>query len=228
MGNIGFRVYMSFERLPRTVVDGFKEIATPNIGDSMGRFYAMHPRVKNIGRPGSKLVGSALTVKAAPGDNLMVHKAIDIAQEGDVIVVATGGDLSHSMLGEIMCRLAALRGIRGFVLDGAVRDVAAIRELGFPVFAAGSTPGGPYKNGPGEINVPVSCGGVVVNPGDVVVGDDDGVMIIPRQEAEEVLAKAQALAEKERQILADLERGLSGDRSWVDKLLVERGCEIIE
>lgn len=227
MNNIGFRVFMSIQRLPREVIDSFKEVSTPNLADCMNRFYAMNPSVRNYGKPGIKLVGSALTVKAAPGDNIMIHKAIDIAEEGDVIVIATGGDICHSMLGEIMCRLAARKGVRGFVLDGAIRDVYAIREMGFPVFAAGSTPGGPYKNGPGEINVPVCCGGVVVNPGDVIVGDDDGIVVVPRGEAKEVLKQATALAAKERQMIEDIARDCV-DRSWVDKLLKERGCAIVE
>lgn len=110
MNNIGFRVFMSIQRLPREVIDSFKELSTPNLADCMNRFYAMNPSVRNYGKPGIKLVGSALTVKAAPGDNIMIHKAIDIAEEGDVIVIATGGDIRHSMLGEIMCRLAARKG----------------------------------------------------------------------------------------------------------------------
>jgi RraA family protein len=173
---------------------------------------------------GDQLVGNALTVKVPPGDNLMVHKAIDIAQPRDVIVVDAGGDLSHAIIGEMMATHAQRRGVAGLVIHGAVRDSAAIRQHGFPVYAGGVTHRGPYKNGPGEINCTVAIGGMVIQPGDVIVGDDDGIVAVPLAQAELLLSLAAQHCAKEDKTLAEIKAG-TVDRSWVDALLASRGCE---
>ena len=173
---------------------------------------------------GDAMLGIALTVRVAPGDNLMVHKAIDIAQPGDVIVVDAGGDLSQAIIGEIMSTLAAKRGVAGMVINGAIRDSGALAVSRFPVYARGVTHRGPYKNGPGEINVPVSIGGMVVCPGDIMVGDEDGVVAVPVDIAPTVLKAAKAKAKEEDAVLKGIRKG-KVDRSWVDKTLKERGCD---
>lgn len=170
------------------------------------------------------LIGSAFTVKTRTDDNLMLHKAIDMAVPGDIIVVDAQGDTTHAITGELMVMWAQKRGIAGMVIDGAIRDAGAIRKLTIPVYAAGVTPAGPYKDGPGEINVPVSCGGVTVKPGDILVGDEDGIVVIDPHYAPEILEKARKTMEKEAGVMADIKNG-TWDRSWVDRELRARGCE---
>jgi RraA family protein len=134
------------------------------------------------------MAGTAVTVRTRGGDNLAIHRAFDFCRPGDVLVIDGGGDLSQALMGEIMSSFAESLGVQGLVIDGAIRDVGALRQGDFPVYARGVTHRGPYKNGPGEINVPVSVGGMVVHPGDIIVGDEDGVLAIPVAEVEAVIA----------------------------------------
>ncbi|MDI3500327.1 MAG: hypothetical protein PWP22_98 [Thermoanaerobacter sp.] len=228
MSNIGFRVIMNIKRPPRELVEKFREFSTPNIADNMNRFFCVASEIKMINeKKDLKMVGAALTVKTRIADNLMVHKALEIAKPGDVIVVDASGDMNNAILGEIMVRLAMKRKLAGYLIDGCIRDSGAIRELDFPVFARGANPKGPYKDGPGEINVPVTCGGVVIRPGDILVGDADGVVVIPPEEAENILENTKKIVEKEKLMFEQIEKGTL-DRSWIDKTLRERGCEIID
>ncbi|RMF86125.1 MAG: RraA family protein [Nitrospinota bacterium] len=228
MSNIGYRVFLQVPRPDKALVAEYSKYCTGNITDNMSRFGAMHAAIKPIHRPGLKLVGVAVTVKARIGDNLLTHKALDVAQPGDVIVVDAQGDTTVAIIGEIMCQYARARGLAGFVIDGAVRDSLAIREMDFPVFARGVTPLGPFKNGPGEINVPISCGGLTVRPGDIIVGDDDGVVVIPQKEAKEILEKTRLQAEREAKTIAAYQAGDLSGRQWVDEALQKGGCEIID
>lgn len=224
MSNVGFRIYTHVERPSKDVVNAFKNLPTSNIADNMGRFGGASAEIKPLNP--SILCGTAITVRSATADNLLFHKALDIAQPGDVIVVDVQGDTVNAVTGEQMVRYAMKRGINGFLIDGAVRDVGVIKTLDFPVYAKGSTPKGPYKNGPGEINVPVCCGGVVVHPGDIVVGDEDGVVIISPKDALKVLEDTLATHSNEQKKLLDIENGTT-NRSWIDQLLKEKGCEFI-
>jgi len=149
----------------------------------------------------SSVVGIAFTVKVPDGDNVFLHRALDLAEPGDVIVVDGNGCLTRSLMGEIMFTYAQNKGIAGFVLDGAIRDVDALEALDIPVYAVGVTPQGPYKNGPGEINVPVACGGQVVMPGDILVGDGDGVCVIRAEDAEKIVKLARGKFGEELRIL---------------------------
>ena len=171
------------------------------------------------------MVGPALTVKTRPGDNLLVHKALNVAEPGDVIVVDAGGDLTNAIIGEIMASYAASRGIAGIVINGAIRDCEMLRAGRFPVFAAGVTHRGPHKSGPGEINVPVAIGGLVIEPGDLVLGDGDGVHAVPYDRVSDVHAIA---LQRHAEEAAEMERIAKGtcDRSWVDRALIELGCEL--
>jgi regulator of RNase E activity RraA len=225
MANVGFRIYTKITRPPKELVEAFRGLATPNIADNMSRFFCVDADI----RPMSKghLLGTAFTVRARPGDNLMFHKALDLAQPGDVIVVAGQGEMSNSLCGEIMVRYAIKKNLAGFLIDGAIRDSGPISELDFPVYARGAQPKGPYKDGPGEINVPVACGGVVIQSGDILVGDQDGVVVIRPEDAEDILAKTKAIQAKEAGIFTAIENG-TWDRTWVNKTLQEKGCEIIE
>jgi len=167
-------------------------LPTANIGDAMDRLGALDSRIQ-AAWPGAKLAGPAFTVWTRAGDNAAIHAALRLAEPGDVIVVNGQGDESRALLGELIGGSAAAAGIAGFVLDGAVRDAADLAELGMPVFARASTPAGPYKNGPGRLGVPIAVGGVAINLGDIVVGDSDGVVVVPRADAEAVATAAEAV-----------------------------------
>lgn len=225
MANVGFRIFTKITRPPKDLIEAFRGLATPNIADNMSRFFCVDADI----RPMSKghILGTAFTVRARPGDNLLFHKALDLAQPGDVIVVDGQGEMSNSLCGEIMVRYAIKKNLAGFLIDGAIRDLGPISEMDFPVYARGAQPKGPYKDGPGEINVPVAIGGVVINPGDILVGDQDGVVVICPEDAAEILAKTKATQAKEAGIFQAIENG-AWDRAWVDKTLQEKGCEIIE
>ncbi len=219
---IGFRILNRTEVAPKALVEAFAKLPVANVSDSMSRMTAAGARIRPMHGSGG-MAGVALTVKARPGDNLMLHKALDMAQPGDVIVVDAGGDTTNALFGEMMLAYAIKRGVAGLVFNGAIRDADAIRDINHPVFAAGVTHRGPYKDGPGEINVPVSIDGMVVHPGDIVIGDGDGVLCIGIAEAEEVLGKAQAKLDAETRQLQAIAEG-TNDRSWVDAALKKLGC----
>jgi regulator of RNase E activity RraA len=181
-------------------------MAAANLADAMGRFRWMDPGMR--ARSGLPVCGVAVTVCARPGDNLMVHKAMQVAEPGDILVVNTGGNITSAVFGELMATAAVAKGLGGIIVDGAIRDVEAITTLAFPAFSRSVCPGGCDKDGWGEINVPVSCGGAVVMPGDLVVGDNDGVAIVPRDEAEDVLALVTQLMDVEKKRLAEIANGL--------------------
>ncbi len=221
---LGFRIVSDVPRAPDALMDRFAQVPAAHLSDAMNRLFAGGSRLRPMHR-GAKLIGNALTVRTRPGDNLMVHKAIDIASRRDVIVVDAGGELAQAIIGEIMTTLAMTRGVAGFVIDGAVRDSGAIAAEDFPVYAAGVTHRGPYKDGPGEINVPVSIGGMVVQPGDIVIGDDDGVVFISPAEAKEIAAASRKKLDAETQTLADIANG-KYDGAWIDETLRAKGVKI--
>ena len=200
------------------------KMVTPHLSDSMERLYAAGPQLRPMHREG-KLAGPAFTVKTAPGDNLLVHKALDVAKPGDVIVVDAGGYAEQAIIGELMATRAKQRGIAGLVIWGAIRDSAELGAGTYPVYACGVTHRGPYKDGPGEINVPISIGGMAIQPGDIIVGDADGVVAVPQSAAERVLASAQAILAKETAAMKQMQDG-SVDRSWVDQALKAKGYKV--
>jgi regulator of RNase E activity RraA len=226
---VGKRIYLKRDLPDPELVKQFETIPAANIADVMGRSCAMNPRIHLMSQPKSQItVGVALTVKARSGDNLALHKALNIAQEGDFIVVSNEGDNTRSLMGMIMMSyLYQYKKIAGIVLDGPIRDIDEIQNLDFPVYATGTTPGGPYKEGPGEVNVPISCGEISVNPGDIIVADPDGVIVIPPKDAEIILKDARKFqaADMAKQIAAG---NGTADRSWVDKTMTEKGFEIID
>lgn len=225
MTNVGFRIHSKINRPPQELVAGFAGIPVANIADNMNRLACVAASIRPMNQ--APLLGTAFTVKTRPGDNLLLHKALDMAEPGDVIVVAAQGDTVNSVIGELMLSWAKRRGIAGLIVDGAIRDAAAVREMTIPVYAAGITPNGPYKDGPGEINVPVACGGIMIKPGDILVGDADSVVVIDPQDAPQLLEKAKATVIKEAGFIEEIKNG-TWDRSWVDKLLAEKGCEYID
>jgi regulator of RNase E activity RraA len=190
-GAPGFRIFSDLPRTPPELVEAFRGKSASDVSDAMGRFYAMDPGI--VSRTGLPLCGVAVTVNARPGDNLMVHKAMELARTGDVLVVCTNGCTTSAIFGDIMANTAVAVGLGGLVVDGAVRDVEGLKALGLPTYSRAVTPGACDTDGPGEVNVPVSCGGVVVAPGDVVVGDADGVVVVPREDAAVVLERLAAV-----------------------------------
>jgi regulator of RNase E activity RraA len=202
---LGFRILPSPPRLSDDLVARFRGLSSANLADAMGRFNFMDPAMRN--RSGFTLCGRAVTVLCRPADNLMVHKALQLAEPGEIVVVTTCGNTTSAVFGEMMCHTAAAKKLGGIVVDGAIRDVDGIRQLGFAAFSRTVCPGGCDKDGPGEINVPIACGNTVVMPGDIIVGDDDGVAVVPRDHAEEVLSLVDALMIRERERIAEIKAG---------------------
>jgi regulator of RNase E activity RraA len=217
---LGFRIVPPPPRLDAALVARFRGVASPNLADAMGRFNFMDPGISS--RTGLTLCGLAVTVNARPADNLMVHKALQVASPGDVIVVNTCGNTTSAVFGELMCNTAVAAKLGGIVVDGAIRDVDGLTALAFPAFSRSVSAGGCDKDGPGEINVPVSCGGVVVSPGDIVVGDRDGVVVVPRADAEQVLSLVQALVDRETKRVAEIKSGVLF-RTEIDESLRKKG-----
>jgi regulator of RNase E activity RraA len=220
MSNLGFAINTHKHTVSNATLKKFAKLAVANISDVMSRTNGtvdLRPFHK-----GGRILGRAFTVKTAPGDNLMVHKAIDMAAPGDVIVVDAGGAQRNAIIGEIMSTLAASKKIAGFVIDGPIRDVDSLGKSSFPVFARSISHRGPYKEGPGEINVTVSVDGMVVHPGDIIVGDYDGVFAIRPEIADELAALVMAVEKKEKDILKQIAKGTL-DRKWVDQSLRAKG-----
>lgn len=227
MEQVGCRIRRNFERPAAELVEAFRDIPVANIDDCMNRLAAVDSKLKPMNQ--ARLLGTAFTVKAPAGDNLMFHKALDMAQPGDVLVISTFGSQSRSLCGEIMTRYAMAKGLAGFVVDGCIRDSVEISEItDFPVYAKGVTPNGPYKNGPGEINFPVACGNQVICPGDILVGDGDGLLVIKPEEAAELAIRAKKVSASETEQFASIAAGTGLDREWIDKTLESIGAQYVD
>lgn len=223
---IGFRIYERSERVAPEWVEKFKTIPVANVSDCMSRMTAGGASLRPM-HAGGVLAGAALTVKTRPGDNLMVHKALAMAQPGDVIVVDAGGDLTNAIIGGLMAATAQRKGVAGIIIHGAIRDSGEIAESNFPVYAAGVTHRGPYKDGPGEINVPVSFGGMVIQPGDLILADKDGCLSIPKEDVEQIYEAAVAKNQAEARTMEAIVNGTL-NTSWIDKTLAELNCEFVK
>ena len=226
MPTVGFRVFKRIHRPDSSLVQAFRDLPVANIADEMGRMFCLDGQIRPMNS--APLLGTAFTVRARPGCNLMLHHALDLAQPGDVIVVEDQGDQTNALTGENMMMWAERRGLAGVIIDGPIRDIGSISEMAFPVYARGINPRGPHKSGPGEINVPISCGGVVVNPGDIIVGDRDGVVVISPRDAQAVLAKARLKLEKEIITRRQIEAGTWDRSGYSESVLLGMGCEIID
>ena len=220
----GFRIRMAIERPPPSLVNMFRNFETPDISDILNRMYTMSPEIRNVVNA-MPLVGPALTVKVFPGDNLMVHKALDAAKPGDVIVVDTSGSQRNAVLGDLVTNKAKHRGIAGFIVDGLVRDLPGLIEAGLPVYARGVTPFGPLHRGPGELNYAICCGGIVVNPGDIVVADASGIAVVRREVAEDTVMRLRAHGARMEKYVADVKAG-NFSNEWVDRQLAADQCLI--
>jgi len=204
-GQPGFRIFTDLPRTPTQVVEAFRGKASSDVADAMGRFYAMDPGI--VSRTGLPLCGVAVTVNARPGDNLMVHKAMELARPGDVLVVCTNGCTTSAIFGDVMGATAVAAGLGGLVVDGAIRDVEGLKALGLPAYSRAVTPGACDTDGPGEINVPVACGNTVVVPGDVVLGDEEGVVVVPREDAAVALERLGAVEAGVKKRIAAIQAG---------------------
>jgi RraA family protein len=199
------------------VLAALREIPVAALSDNMHRnigTVGLHPYHRPVRQT---MAGTAVTARSRGGDNLTYLRALEFCRPGDVLVIDAGGDLNNAVVGGILSFYAASVGVVGVVVDGAVRDVAELREREFPVYARGATHRGPYKDGPGEINVPISVGGMVVNPGDIVVGDQDGLLAIPQEGVQQLIEKARAHLETEAQTIRAMKEG-RWDRSFIDAL----------
>ena len=221
----GHRIRTKISRSAASVVDAYRQFETPDISDTLNRLYTMTSVIHNQINDMS-IAGPACTVKIFPGDNLMVHKALDIAQPGDIIVVDAGSSTMNAIIGDMIAAKAKHRKIEGFVIDGLVRDLPAMQEVGLPVLARGVTPIGPLHRGPGEINFPVSCGGIVVVPGDLIVGDRSGVVVVPQVYAEDALERLRARRDALMQYVQNVRKGVFSN-AWVDKILEDTGCTYV-
>jgi 4-hydroxy-4-methyl-2-oxoglutarate aldolase len=204
--HLRYRIVLNPARPPAALVEALQGWPTGNICDALGRVGAMDYRIKPLS-PEWHFVGPAVTVRARPVDNLIIYKALEIARPGDVLVIAADGVTTSSVIGDLVCAMARARGLAAVVTDGVVRDASGIRQVGLPVFARGVNPNSPWKDGPGDINLPVSCGGVAVHPGDAVAGDEDGVVVVPQADLPAVVATLPAIRAKEAHIAEDIEAG---------------------
>jgi regulator of RNase E activity RraA len=204
---VGFRVITEIARPPVELVERLLECRSCDISDVMNRSGTM-VGIHAVYRPVVRVAGPAVTVSIPAGGINMVKMGIQQARAGDVVVVSAQGDTTYAMLGGNMSLGMQARGIKGFIIDGAVRDVSELRELEFPTFARGVVAAAADLGGPrGEVNVPIACGGVVVNPGDIIVADEDGIVVVPPLAAEEVLTEVLALNAKHEKAREVLRRG---------------------
>ena len=222
----GFRIRVDFPRLDAFLMEELSAFPTPDISDLLNRMYALAPAIHCLTGCDQRLWGPACTVRVFPGDNLMVHKALDIARPGDVVVIDAGASPMNAVLGDLVCTKAKHRGIAGFIVDGLIRDLPGVKEVGLPVYARGTTPIGPLHRGPGEINFPISCGGTIVNPGDVIVADTAGIVAVPLEEVASILHRLREHAARQADYLATVQRG-NFSNAWVDRILEHGECPII-
>ena len=220
----GFQICALARRVDSQIVEAFRALPVANVSDCMSRMTAGGAGLRPYHAKGV-LAGPAFTVKTRPGDNLMIHKALHMAKPGDVIVVDAGGDVTNALIGELMVATAVKNGIAGFVMNGAIRDVDAIGAGTFPVYAAGVTHRGPYKDGPGSINVPISLNGMVINPGDLILGDADGLLCVPIDEAQALLEATRRKQDAEKVTIREIEEGTL-DTKWIDATLTRLGVEV--
>ncbi|MCQ9180615.1 RraA family protein [Streptomyces sp. IBSBF 2953] len=207
---------------PRTAAAAFAEIPVTTLADVVGRAQVMDIGMRPLWSPVPRVAGAAFTVRCPPGDNLMLHAAIHRAEPGAIIVVESG-DLDYALAGGNVCAVAQRRGVTAFVADGLIRDLAEVRDLGFPVFARGVIPVPGSKKAVEPLNEPVRCGGVTVNAGDVVVADEEGVVVVPAARAQDALAAARTkLAAEAAETLDDWEKA---HRTRIDEILTAQGFQ---
>ena len=223
---IALRIRRTIERPPAALVRRFARAQTSFIADAQQGWNCMHHGIKGL-HPKQRFVGVAITASGGPRDNLAAMAMLDVAKKGDVLVIATGDDESGAVVGDHWAFLAKKLGVTGVVTDGLVRDAAGIEKVGPPTFCRGISPNAGYRNGPGEVNAPVSVGGVCVSPGDIVVGDRDGVVVVPLARAEAVAAALAEVAKKEA-ATEKLNRSGKVRQMWNPEKFAGRGVEYLD
>lgn len=221
-------IYTKIKRVDKKLINEFRTLSTAIVSDAMNRLNSMNAEIKPIFKD-VNVAGSAVTVQCMASDNIMVHKAIYVAEPGDILVVDARGHKDTSVWGYIMTKACKTRGIVAVVIDGSIRDLKENREERFPLFCRGSVPAGSQKNWGGNINVPIQCGSVQVNPGDIIVGDDDGCVVVPQYMAEQVLQKAKERVRMEEAWLNEIRKGTTTlELLGLDKKLEQLQVEIRE
>jgi 4-hydroxy-4-methyl-2-oxoglutarate aldolase len=220
------RVFRNVSRPTAELIAPFKNVPTGNVCDAMDRFGALDYQIKPLD-PTSHLCGTAITIRTRPCDNLAIYQALELAQPGDVLVIQTYDYTAGSVIGDLVVNNAKRRGLAGIVTDGLVRDASGIRAIGLPVFARGLSPASPFKDGGAEINGAISCGGVAVHPGDLIVGDEDGVVVVPQVDLQAVAERLQGVFAKESKMLAAIESGQLTNPAMLDRL-AEVGVEFVD
>ncbi|NEX63743.1 RraA family protein [Noviherbaspirillum galbum] len=215
-------VVRDIERVDADTVKDASRFAASILADVAGRRGTLCSRIAPLS-PGMRIAGPAITVEVRPGDNLMIHAAMAIAKPGDVLVIDGKGDETCALMGEIMVSQCKAIGLAGIVIHGSVRDTEAIREIGFPVYAVGANPNGPTKLIPGRVNWPISVGGTAVNPGDLIVGDADGVVVVEKEKAASLLGAAAQKVVDETKRIAGIRSGEQLRPTWLDGALRKAG-----
>jgi 4-hydroxy-4-methyl-2-oxoglutarate aldolase len=215
-------IVKDIERVPADVVKNASKFQAAILADVAGRRGTMNGRIAPIA-PQMKLAGPAYTVEVRGGDNLMIHTAITLAKPGDILVIDGKTDRTCALMGAIMINACKALRLGGVVMDGAARDTLELRDLGFPVFCVGANPNGPTKFIPGRINHPISCGGISVNPGDLIVGDADGVVVVEREKAASLLDAARKKVDDETARIAAIQQGKGLKPKWLDESLRAAG-----
>ena len=218
---IGFRINERVERPDLQLIKALEHFETPAISDGLNRFNTMDPGIKPIVSP-CRIAGPAVTLRLRPGDNLMLHKVLGLVQPGDVLVIDTCGCSNYAVLGELIATAAFQTGLSGIVVDGGVRDILQLREKGYPIFTRFVVPSVGDKDGPGEINYPICCGGVPVHPGDIIVGDDNGVVVVPPADAPGIIEGADKKRAYEDKRMANILAGVIV-RPEIDEQLRRKG-----
>jgi len=223
-GKPGLCIVPDFERPPQNVIAAIAQFAVAVIGDGLGRQRIMDSGIKPLD-PKTLICGPALTVEVDPADNLMIHAALKIAKPGDVLVVNAHGDTNHGIWGEITTTVAMRKKLGGLVIDGAVRDSQEIIKIGFPVFTRAVCPLGGGKDGDGQVNMPIACGGVPVNPGDIILGDADGVLVLPAAMTDAAIAGARKKLAAEEKRLDTIRNGADSEiyPAWLIPALRAKG-----
>lgn len=224
--SVGNRIYKKFKRIDPSLYADFNDIPVANIGDASMKIACVDSHIRSMNH--HRLIGQAYTVRVPEGDNLLVFYAIDNASAGDIIVIDGDGYSQRALFGEILLTMAKKKNIGGFIINGAIRDYDAIEKSDIPVFASGFSPNGPYRNGFGEVNVPVVIDGKVIQPGDVVIGDDEGIAVVAFHDIESVLKEAKKIKENEEALLKKIKENDENQIDWVYQKLKDLNCEIID
>jgi len=222
------KIVKTIQRPDAAAVKTLGDLGVATVHEAQGRTGLMRPYMRPI-YPSAKVAGPAVTVLSAPGDNLMIHAAVEICKPGDVLVVTTVSESTDGMFGELLATSLVARGVLGLIIDAGVRDVSELTAMDFPVWAKAIHAQGTVKDTPGWVNVPVVCAGAPVNPGDVIVADQDGVVVVPRESTDEVVKASQARIAKEEKNREKLRAGELGlDMYGLRAKLKELGVEFVE